>query len=139
MKIRYITSHGIADMVEFDPEDDGFIRLELDRHTRGALTLGGTVYTLTEGEASVPVAALRDGEYAPRFETEDGIFTADSFTKSGSEIIPRKADESLIRRLLSGYARLKKKFDLLEERVGELEKTCRGHDIFKFETERKEQ
>ena len=33
---------------------------------------------------------------------------------------------------------LKEKFGLLEERVGELEKTCRGHDIFKFETERKE-
>ena len=101
MKISYITSHGIAEWVNFDAKDEEMITLAIDKSVGGALTLGGKVFTLSGGEAHVPTDALPNGNHTPIFETDCGTFKGESFLKSGRTISMKPADEILIRRLVA--------------------------------------
>ena len=137
MKISYITSHGIAEWVKFEPCDDEVITFSLDRALSGAITVGGKIFTLTKGEAHVPTDALENGSHTPIFETVEGCFKGESFFKSGRTVSVKPADEMLIRRLVARCGTLEKRCANLEKQVNTLEKKISGHGIFNFESERK--
>lgn len=132
MKISYITSHGTAEWVKFDSQDGEVISLVIDKAADGAVTLGNKTFTLTKGAANIPTRSLADGDYAPIFETDEGVFAGERFHKSGQTVIPKSADEAFIRRLLTRFAVLEKSSRKLEERVSRLEERCSGHNIFNF-------
>ena len=137
MQISYITSHGTAEWINFNSDDGEVLRLALDKALAGALTLGGRAFTLSGGVAEIPTKAIPDGEHTPIFETNEGVFVGERFYKSGRTVSPRGADEMLIRRLLTRCASLENGYEALKKRVSDLEKTCTGHGIFNFDTERK--
>ena len=137
MKIRYITGHGVAERIDFDNSEQDSLTLIFEPYHSGALVLGGKVYTLNDGEVTIPVKALQDGEYTPRLESEMGVYCAEGFTKQGRSISMLKLDEALVRRLLLRCYNLEKAVCSLEERVTELELACHGHKIFDFERKEK--
>ena len=138
MIISYITDRGVAEWVKIDTamEQDSII-LQINRKIDGAVVLGKTVFPLKDGEARIPMNSLANGEYAPKFETDSGVYNAERFTKQGRNITLAKADDSLIRRILVRGANLESRILALEKAVTHLENLCKGHDIFNFE--RKEQ
>lgn len=133
MKIRYITSHGRAERIDFEYSEKDHLILSFDQHCTGAVLLDGKIFPLKDGEARIRLSALKDGEYTPRLESERGIFTAEGFTKRGKGISVADADEPLIRRLVERCYTLDRELDAIRKRLGELESICRGHNIFDFE------
>ena len=133
MKMRYITTRSRAIRIEFEyVENDALTLTFTPKHT-GAVVLGGRILPLVDGEVRIPLSALADGDYAPRLETEEGIFLGESFTKRGKSISVPECDEELIRHLATECSELGNELDALKKRVGELERAYIGHNIFDFE------
>ena len=84
MKIYYKTQHGVAERVKIDEIEDGTLSLIFEGAGGGAVMLGGKILSLCDGEAELNVCELSDGEYAPRLESELGIYYAEGFMKSGT-------------------------------------------------------
>lgn len=137
MKIRYITSHGVAERVEFDAYERDILTISVEPYHNGAVVLADKFFTLADGVAEIPMRSLPDGEYTPRIESEDGIFIAESFTKSGMSIAVKEADEKLIRRMLERCHALENELYSLKKRTEKLEDVCSGHNIFDFERKEK--
>lgn len=136
MKIRYITSHGIAEWVEFNEGDRDTLIFSFTPQHAGALLIGGKILPLCEGEVEIPISSLRDGEYSPRLESDSGVYAVESFTKHGKSIT-LKDDGSLARRLLKRCYGLETELADLRARTKKLEISCNGHQIFDFERKEK--
>ena len=133
MKIRYLTANGRAERVSVEYEDNDHLTLCFDTHSTGAVSLGGKIYPLSDGEARINLKLLTDGEYIPKLETEDGIYVAESFVKRGKSIGVQDADDALIRRLVERCYILEGDVKLMRTRLDKLERVCCGHNIFDFE------
>ena len=133
MKIRYIASRSRAIRVEFEYVEKDALTLTFEPHHTGAIVLNGKILPLVNGEVRIPLATLKDGDYAPMLETETGIYLVEGFTKCGKSISVPEADEELIRALASECYGLANELDALKKRVAELERTYIGHNIFDFE------
>lgn len=137
MKIRYITAHGSAEWVEFDDRGRDNLTLAFEPYHNGAVVILDKIFPLKDGEVTIPFSVLADGEYAPRLESETGVFILESFIKQGKSLAVHYTDEDLIRRLIKRCYNLELAVYSLEERVGELERACHGHNIFDFERNKK--
>ena len=137
MKISYITSHGVAEHYKFDPSDSSVIILSFTPQCKGALTIGASLYQVDHGEARLPTADLKDGEYHPRLECDTGSFRVRGFVKHGKGITPFPNDENTLKLLILECYELKKVQESYDKRIEHLEELCQGHNIFSFE--RKEQ
>lgn len=133
MKIRYVTSHGRAERIDLEYNDNDTLVLSFGKDTVGAVLLGGKIRPLTEGEARISLSALADGEHTPRLESEDGIYVAESFTKRGRSISVHDADEPLIRRLVERCHALERELEDVKTRLNKLELACYGHKLLDFE------
>lgn len=133
MKIRYITSRSRAIRVEFEYVEKDTLILAFEPRYTGAVVLDERILPLVDGEARIPLSTLRDGDYAPRLETEAGVYLAEGFTKRGKSISVSDIDEELIRAMVSECYGLANELDALKKRVAELERTYIGHNIFDFE------
>ena len=133
MKIHYITSHSRAIRVEFECVEKDALTLAFVPHRTGAVLLDGRILPLIDGEVRIPLATLKDGDHVPRLETEQGIYTAEGFTKRGKSISVPGGNEELIRHLATECYELGSGLDALKRRVEEIERTCIGHNIFDFE------
>ncbi len=133
MKIRYITSRSRAIRVDFEYVEKDALTLAFDPCHTGAVVLSGRILPLTNGEVRIPLSTLADGNYAPRLETEQGIYLVEGFTKHGKSISISDCDEELIRHLASECCELSNELKALKKRVVELERTYIGHNIFDFE------
>lgn len=133
MKIRYIASHGRAEMIELEYAERDALVLSFGKDTVGAVLLGGKILPLTEGEARIRLSELADGEHTPRLESEDGFYVAESFTKRGRSICVPDADDSLIRRLVERCYGLECEIKEARSRLDKLELACYGHKILDFE------
>lgn len=133
MKIRYVTSHGRAERIDLEYGENDRLVLSFGKDTVGAVLLGGKILPLTEGEARISLSALADGEYAPRLESEEGIFVAEGFIKRGRSISVHDADESLIRRLVERCYGLERELEDTRARLDKLELACYGHKLLDFE------
>ena len=137
MKISYLTSRGVAERISFDTKERDTLTLAFEPHHEGAVLLGGRVFPLHNGEVSIPMTELTDGEYSPRLESEAGVFIAEGFNKAGRSVTPSDTEESVIRRLISRCYSLEDRLICLERRVSELEIACTGHKILDFERKEK--
>ena len=133
MKIRYITAHGMADLIEFDDSDRDTLSLVFEPHHVGAVIVGDKILPLKDGVAEISLSSLRDGEYSPRLESESGVYASEGFKKQGKSISVHRADENLIRRLVKRCYELEINMTKLVSRTEDLEKACYGHKIFDFE------
>ena len=137
MKIRYKTLHGVAEWVECSDLDPDMLTLSFEPYHKGVLLLGEKMLTLNNGEVTVEKRDIANGNYTPKLESENGVYTVEGFTKHGENITLHHADEMLIRRLILRCHRLEEKVAGLEEKVSGLENTCHGHQIFNFERKEK--
>ena len=138
MKIRYIISHGVADVVNIDECDTSEIIICFEPKYDGIITIGSSVYPLKNGEACIKTASLRDGLYQPRLECKDGIFSLEGFVKRCRDVIVNGAGDSLTRRLVKRCYELERSTGELSKRVTALENAYKGHDIFNYERKKNE-
>ena len=132
MTIHYITSHGIGEWTSLGRSDDDFIHVQFTPECNGALTVGTKTFEVKDGRVSIPLSSLKSGEYRPRLEADTGVYVIEGFSKNGYEITMLPTEESVIRRLVSGYHTLEGICDGLEKRVARLEAMCQGHRIFDY-------
>ena len=137
MKISYETLHGVAERIDYCSDSEDGLTVVIKPECNGVMTLGTGKFAISEGISTIPYASLPDGEYVPRLETDTGIYIAEGFTKCGREIHIPRTDEKTIRRLIVRSHALDKKCTQLEEKVRQLELSCLGHNIFKFERKEK--
>lgn len=137
MKIRYVTSHGVAERISFEDGEADTLTLVFEPAPTGAVVINGKIYATKDGEVKIPLAMLADGEYKPTLESEGGIYLVEGFKKQGRSIILPSSDEAAIRRLILRCYKLEREMAAMKKRTRALEKTCSGHHIFDFE--RKEQ
>ena len=102
----------------FYPQADGYIKVE------------DTVYRVKSGKVAIPLAELRDGDYALRLETEGEGFALEKFSKNGREIRMHKTDDATVRHLIKKAGCNSKRLDVLEEKIESLLKKTEGHHIF---------
>ena len=123
----------MAEWTDFD--DDGSCELSLlfGSEHNGAIVIGDKFFRVTKGEAKLDLSLLANGEYAPRLESDKGIFYAEGFTKSGAGIVMNSSNEELIRRLVGRCYSLENALRSLESRLSAIEKEHQGHRIFNFE------
>lgn len=138
MRINYITSHGVAEIVSFDECDRETLTLCFEPSQSGAVILDGKIHALKRGVCSIPLVLISDGEYAPRIESDMGVFTAEGFRKSGKGVVTSSPDDMTVRRLLSRCYTVERELSNAQRRIAELEKTCQGHNIFNFERKQNE-
>lgn len=133
MKICYITSHGIAEWIAFKDDRNSILQLQFTPKCDGAVSLGDTIYKVKNGNVSIPLDILPNGEYRPKLEADTGVFIAEGFCKTGGMITMLKTEEAAIRRLVSRCHSLEKICGTLREKVAHLEDMCQGHKIFNYE------
>lgn len=132
MKITYITHHGVAERIKFNPTSPDALEVEIIPARDGVLTLGAKHFKIKGGCAHVRLASLPDGEYEPRLDTDGGVFIAEGFGKSGKEITPRRNADEVTSRLLLRALELEKRCDEMTKKLSELDARCQGHNIFNF-------
>ena len=133
MKIRYITSHGMAEWIDCHEETDEMLTLLFEPYHNGAVVINGKIFTVKNGEAHIQIASLSDGYCSPTLETDHGVYCVEGFTKRGKSISVSKSNESTVRRLISRFYNLEAAATKITEKVERLEKVCHGHNIFDFE------
>ena len=133
MKITYITSHGIAEWVATSKTDDRILHIQFKPECNGVITVGTVAYKVKSGSVSIPLDALKNGEYQPRLEADTGVFIAEGFCKNGYDVSMLPTEQSVIRRLVSRCHTIEKNCDALYKKVSHLETLCQGHRIFDFE------
>lgn len=137
MKIRYITSHGMAKWTKTDNSEQENLTLCFEPYHNGMVVLDGKMFKVKCGEVTIPMKNIPDGEYTPKLETESGVYSVEGFIKQGNSITAFKSDESLIRYLLLRCYNLERSLFAIGERVAKLEEVCHGHKIFDFERKEK--
>ena len=137
MKICYKTQHGYGEWIKFDRKDAGELTLAFQNRSDGVVSLGGRLFTLRNGEATISVASLRDGEYRPTLETDGGVYVLEGFIKSRREIFSIQTDEATVRRLINRCYTAEEEIASLKGRIAKLEALCLAPDIFNYERKEK--
>ena len=132
MKIIYIISHGVAEWVDFDHSGGDTLALCFKPKFSGALSVGDRTVKVTDGEASLAIRLIKDGEHHPRLECNGGIFDIAGFIKSGNTVEPIDNGGATVRRLVKELYELSEDKREQEERIARLEQICKGHSIFNF-------
>lgn len=137
MKLRYIISHGYAELVEIEKNEGEAIMLTFEPRLDSVIVIGGVAYPIRHGEAVIPSGAISNGEYRLRLESKNGVIPISPFIKHSGGITPLESEMKVLARVLSASLDTEERLTKAEERIAHLTKLCQGHDIFNFE--RKEQ
>ena len=133
MRIRYITSHGIAVRCDFEYLEKDALTLTFTPQCTGAVVLDGKIFPLKDSEVRIPLSIIKDGYHTPRLETDKGVYIVEGFTKQGKGISVHSPDEATVRAFISRCCMLENELCSVNTRLLALESACSGHKIFDFE------
>jgi hypothetical protein len=123
----------VAEWIDVDQKSTGEVTLVFEPRYNGTIKIASKIQEVKNGEVSFPISELRDGKYTPRLECDRGTINVSGFIKSGKSIAMAEDHGIAVRALIRECFELTKAKENLEKRVTQLEKLCKGHDIFNFE------
>ena len=129
-KISFTLNDGVGEWTSVSDTDERALRMSFSPSHSGYIRMGSTVYTVKDGEVSIPLTAIDNGVYSPRLECDGGGFCLESFLKSDGCVKPLPTEEAVLRRLVRMCREATERIKLLEDDVTELKKKTEGHRIF---------
>ena len=115
--VRYRYADGEFIIAQFCSGRDGRVRLVFEGTEDGTLLLGDHTAEIREGEVTLPLSKIGDGEIIPILASKGKKISAEGFVISGNLITPIPFSSEKSRKMLF-------KVQELERRITQLEKAC---------------
>ena len=119
-KIEYSTFSGIGEWRSYNKGDE-MTEFSFCSIKEGTLIIGGNIYTLSGGVATVNAKEIKDGIYQPKVNTGSSIITLEPIEVRKGTISPTPTDEATIRRLCSRLEAAERQIESLTEICYELQ------------------
>ena len=99
-KIEYSTFSGVGEWRSYNKGDE-ITELALCSINEGTLIIGGNIYPINNGVATVNAKEIKDGIYQPKINTGAAIISLEPIEVKKGAICPTPTTEGTIRRLCS--------------------------------------
>ena len=119
-EIIYTLTDGYGEVSEFTRGHGNKARIKINGAKDGVLYVGGAVFRVENGTATLDLSRLPDGDYTPLYVSEGGRTELEGIRRFGREILPLPTSEKLLRRLLVRVRTLEERLALAEGKIEEL-------------------
>lgn len=120
-EIIYTISDNFGEISEFSSSSGNRAKIKINGVGKGALHIGDGVYRTEQGEATLDLSRMSDGEYSPYFVGDGRTLMLEGFKRFGRELQPLPTSERLLRRLLARTRSLEDRLELAERKIAEHE------------------